>query len=43
MNSLHSQMSKPGEIDFIIVANNHINWEHANNDLEKIKGKVQVL
>lgn len=43
MNSLHSQMSKPGEIDFIIVANNHINWEHSNNDLEKIKGKVQVL
>jgi len=30
-------MSKPGEINFIIVANNHIYWDGVEEDLQKVQ------
>ncbi len=43
MSSIHSQMSKPGEINFIIVANNHIYWDGVEEDLQKVQWSIQIL
>ncbi|MDP2104097.1 MAG: ACT domain-containing protein, partial [Candidatus Gracilibacteria bacterium] len=43
MNSIDSQIKTPGRVDFVVVCDNHIDWEGLRLDLQKQGGELEII